>query len=318
MRLIFCGSGAFAVPAFGAILKAGHEVARVVTQPARPVGRHGTPQGTPLGEAARAAGVAVDETANINAPESVAAFRAIAPQVIVVADFGQFVRAPVRETAALGAFNLHGSLLPELRGAAPVAWAIIRGCKVTGVTTFSLVDKMDAGAIYLQAQAEINPDETAEELRMRLAVLGADLVCRTLDRLAAGDTQGTVQDESRVTMAPKLQKADGVLDWSADAVSLRNRIHGTWPWPAGHAVLVRKDGRAVPVLMSRAATVAGDSPLEGGTLDADLLVATGKGRLRIVEIQPAGKRVMSWKDFVNGQRLSAGDKFIKPPEVPVL
>lgn len=316
MRLIFCGSGEFAVPAFRAVLKAGHEVARVVTQPARPAGRHGTLTPTPLAQAAGEASVACDERANVNAPESVAAIGAGKPDVIVVADYGQFVRAAVRESAPLGAFNLHGSLLPDLRGAAPVAWSVIRGYRVTGVTTFSLVDKMDAGPIYLQARTEIRPDETAEELRWRLADLGADLVCRTLDRLAAGQAQGTAQDESLVTLAPKLQKADGVLDWSADAVSLAHRIRGVWPWPAGHAVLVRPDGRALPVLIARATALEGDSPLEPGTLDKDLLVAAGRGRLQILEIQPAGKRKMRWKDFVNGQRLTAGDRFVKPPEVP--
>lgn len=312
MRLIFCGSGAFSIPSLHAVLRDDHLVLRVITQPPRPAGRGGKVQVTPLADAAGLAGLTVTELENINAPESVAMIQADKPDVIVVADFGQLVRAPVREATRLGAFNLHGSLLPELRGAAPVAWSIIRGDKTTGVTTFELVDKMDAGPIYLQASTEILPEETAEELRHRLSELGADLVCKTLDLLESGQAQGHVQDESRKTLAPRLQKSDGLIDWSASAVSIRNRIHGTWPWPAGHAVFVRADGHALPVLMARAAAVEGDSGLECGTLDKDMLVATAKGRLRILEIQPAGKRLMSWRDFVNGQRPAPGDKFIQP------
>lgn len=312
MRLIFCGSGAFAIASLTAAQRAGHQVLRVITQPPKPSGRGGKVHVTPLADAARAAGLTVTEIQNINAPESVELIRADKPDVIVVADFGQMVRAAVRESAPLGAFNLHGSLLPELRGAAPVAWAIIRGYATTGVTTFSLVDKMDAGPIFLQAATDIRPTETAEELRLRLSEIGADLVCKTIDLLAAGQAHGQAQDESKATLAPRLKKSDAVIDWTADALAVRNRIHGVWPWPAGHAVFVRKDGHAVPVLIARAAAETGDSGLPAGTLDKDLLVATGRGRLRILEIQPAGKRLMAWRDFVNGQRTGPGDKFVPP------
>ena len=314
MRIIFCGSGQFAVPAFQALLADGHDVLRVITQPARPSGRGGKTQPTPMAVAARHASIVADEMININSPESLAAIRADAPDAIVVADFGQMVRAAVRESAPLGAFNLHGSLLPELRGAAPVAWAIIRGCARTGVTTFSLVDKMDAGPMYLQAATDIDPNETGEELRRRLSIIGAELVCKTIELLSAGPAAGTAQDESRATLAPRLQKTDGVIDWSTDATSIRNRIHGVWPWPAAHAVFVRRDGHALPVLIARAAADEDDSDAQPGTLDEKLRVAALNGAVRILEIQPAGKRVMSWRDFVNGQRAGPGDKFIAPPQ----
>jgi methionyl-tRNA formyltransferase len=322
MRIVFCGSGGFAGPSLRAIAEAGHTLAAVVTQPARPSGRGGKLTATPLAQAARELDPSVNifEFANINEPVSVEAVRSAAPDVIVVADFGQFIRAAARATAPLGAFNLHGSLLPELRGAAPVNWAIINGQTKTGVTTFSLVDKMDAGAIYLKSAIDINPDETADQLRLRLADIGARLVCQTIDLLADGKTKGQEQDESKATLAPRLTRADGLIDWSATASDIRNRIHGVWPWPAGRAVFLRKDGSATPVLIARCKVTADGvgSPAqpEASTLDKDLTVICGPGgggRIAIVEIQPAGKRLMGWRDFCNGYRASAGDKFIRPP-----
>lgn len=313
MRIVFCGSGAFAAPALRAVVAAGHEVAAIVTQPPRASGRGGKLTSTPLAQAAHQLQLDVHEFENINAPQSIETVSAARPDVIVVVDFGQFVRAGVRGCAPLGAFNLHGSLLPELRGAAPVNWAIIRGYRRTGVTTFDLVDKMDAGAIYLQAATDVNSDETAEQLRIRLAQIGADLVCRTLDLLAGGKVQAQVQDESKATLAPRLTRADGLIDWSAPAEEIRNRIHGVWPWPAAHAVFFRKDGLAMPVLIERCKIEEGAAEAEAGMLDRDLMVACGQGRLSILGIQPAGKRLMAWKDFLNGYRASEGDKFIRPP-----
>lgn len=313
MRIVFCGSGPFAGPSLAAIVQAGHQVVRVVTQPAKPAGRGAKVQATPLAQAASALGLSAVETPDINAADSVAAIAACQPDVIVVADFGQFVRAAVRATAPLGSFNLHGSLLPELRGAAPVAWAIIRGYEKTGVTTFALVDKMDAGAIYLQAATDIRPTETAEELRMRLAGIGATLVVQTLDLLAKGAAQGQPQDESKATLAPRLDKEIGWIDWSADARTIRNLIHGVWPWPGAHTILQRATGQPMPVLISRAAVEPGASG-QPCVLDKDMLVGTGGGgRIRIIEIQPAGKRVMDWRAFVNGYRPAAGDRFIGRP-----
>ncbi|MFB3894212.1 MAG: methionyl-tRNA formyltransferase [Phycisphaerae bacterium] len=327
MRIVFCGSGSFAAPTLRAIIRAGHDVVKIVTQPPRPSGRGGKVHRTPLDEAARAEDVLkqdpgrICECQNVNSPEAVAAIRDAKPDVICVADFGQFIRQPVRQLAPMGAFNLHGSLLPELRGAAPINWAIIRGYPRTGVTTFSLVDKMDAGAMYLQDSTDIRPDETAEELRARLAEIGAGVVCRTLEMLARGPVTGQAQNESRVTLAPMLKKSDGLIDWSAEAAAIRNLIHGVWPWPGGQAIFRRAGGPDTPVIVARAAVEPdSESPramgprAEPGTLDADLLVVTGRGRLRIVEIQPAGKRVMTWKDFVNGHRPKAGDRFVRPSQ----
>lgn len=308
MRIFFCGSGTFAVPTLRAIGASPHEVVGVITQPARPAGRGGKPRPTPIAQAAPELGLDAVECPDINADDAVARVRQARPDVIVVADFGQMVRAQVRGAAAIDAINLHGSLLPKLRGAAPINWAIIRGLRATGVTTFSLVDRMDAGDIYLQAETPIAPEQTAEELREVLAELGAKLVIDTLDLLASGHAGRQPQDEAQATRAPILKKSDGWIDWSADAAAVRNLIHGTRPWPGGQAVYRRGDGKRVSVILARAAAGpdGGDEP---GRIDGDLCVAAGRGRVRIAEIKPAGSRLMPWRDFVNGYRVQSGDRF---------
>jgi methionyl-tRNA formyltransferase len=310
MRVIFCSSGSFAVPALRAIASSSHELVGILTQPARPAGRGGRLRATPVFQAAAEMGQPAVECTDINAPEGVKLVASFQPDVIVVADFGQLIRKAVRKLPAKGAINLHGSLLPQLRGAAPVNWAIILGHKTTGVTTIDLAAKMDAGDIFLQAPTDIHPNETAEELRARLAELGAPLVVQTLDLLAAGRAECHPQDESAATFAPPLTKADGRLDWSAQAETIRNRIHGTWPWPGGQSVFARKDGRQQPVILARAQVAEGPARTPAGQIDAEGTVATGSGRLRILEIQPAGGRVMTWRDFVNGYRAAEGDRFL--------
>jgi methionyl-tRNA formyltransferase len=312
MRVAFLGSGPFAVPALRAIQHAGHDIPLVMTQPPRPAGRGGKLRATAVAEAARQAGLNPVPCENVNAPEGVEAVRSAGPDAICVVDFGQLVRSAVRDLADHGAMNLHGSLLPALRGAAPVNWAILRGHATTGVTTFSLVDKLDAGPIYLRDETQIDPNETAEELKARLAAMGAELICRTLGQMDAGWLTGIEQDPAKVTLAPKLTKRDGHLDWSRPAAEVRNRIHGTWPWPGGQAVFRRSNGKMLPVVIARAHVL--DAPADGppGTVDGEGAVATGRGRLGLVEIKPAGKRLMSWKDFTNGYRVEAGNVFLPP------
>ena len=310
MKVVFFGSGTFAVPSLAAVAASAHELVRIVTQPARPAGRGGKVRPTPVAAAAEQMGREVVECADVNSAKAIEAVAACGADVICVADFGQRVRQPMREAARLGALNVHGSILPELRGASPVNWAIIRGLERTGVTTFRLVDAMDAGAIYLTRETAIEPGETAEQLRARLAELGAQALCETLDGLAAGSLEATEQDHTKTTRAPKLKKSDGRIDWRADAKTIRNLIHGAWPWPGGQAVLARQAGGDVAIVIARATVEdsggGGESP---GTFDDELWVQTGAGRLRIEQIKPAGKRLMAWADFVNGYRIAPGDRF---------
>ncbi len=313
MRVIFMASGVLALPVLRAVVAGGHEVAGVITQPPRPAGRKGELRDTPVAVAARELGATLWECDDVNAPQAVGEAGALAADVICVVDFGQFVRQPMRQAARLGAFNIHASILPALRGAAPINWAIINGLTRTGVTTFSLVDKMDAGPVYLTLETDICPGERADELRARLADLGAQAATKTLDMLAAGNAEPTEQDHSQATLAPKLTKADGVIDWSADAASVRNRVHGCWPWPGGQAVLRGAAGKDCAVTIAAVEVVAagpGAPPaVEPGTLDDLLNVTTGDGLVRILQLKPAGKRLMDWLDFVNGYRVAPADTF---------
>lgn len=309
MRVVFCGSGTFAVPVLRAILASEHELAAIITQPARPAGRGGKLRHTPVAELAQEQGLSVWECEDINAPASLERLGGLSAEVMCVVDFGQFIRQGARGKVSRSCFNLHAALLPELRGAAPINWAILRGLTRTGVTTFELVDKMDAGPIYLQESTGILPSETAEELKARLAPMGAELVCKTLGLLAAGWAQPHEQDHAKATRAPLLTKADGRVDWSADATAIRNRIHGAWPWPGGHACFLRQGKDDTAVILARCEVLPGEALSPPGVLDRELAVGTGSGRLRIVEIKPAGKRQMAWKDFVNGYRAGAGDRF---------
>jgi len=313
MRIVFCASGSFAVPCLRGVQESAHEVVGVFTQPARPAGRGAHLQPTPAAEAARSANLAVAECPKINDPQVVQRLRELCPDVICVADFGQMVRRDVRACARLDTINVHASLLPALRGAAPINWAILRGLPRTGVTIISLTDEMDAGDIYLQQATDIGPAETAEELRARLANLGAALLCQTLDALAAGTAVRRPQDHSQATRAPILQKTDGILDWSQDAQTLRDRIHGTWPWPGGQACF-RGRSKQVDVVIARAEAQADAPAGSPGRIDAERRVETGGGRLRIRQVRPAGKRLMDWKDFVNGYRVANGDRFCMPGE----
>ena len=309
MRVLFCGSGPFAVRSRRAIEAGEHELTGVVTQPARPAGRGGKLRPTPIAEVAAKLDLDVSVWEDINAPDALEYVRRARADVICVIDYGQFIRRSVREAGRLGAFNLHASLLPELRGAAPVNWALIRGHERTGVTTFSLIDRMDAGPIYAQEKTDLRADETAEELRDRLAEIGAGLVLRTLEMLTHGRATVREQDENHATRAPRLSKADGIIDFREGAAAVRNRVHGTWPWPGAKATFERHGRSGVPVTIARSHAEPGHSTGEPGTVGADLLVATCDGCLRIKRIKPAGKRLMGWADFVNGYRVSEGDRF---------
>jgi methionyl-tRNA formyltransferase len=311
MRVVFCGSGRFAVATLQMLHRSDHVLAGAYTQPPRRAGRGSRTRPTPVAVEAGELGIEAVPCEDINALDVAAAVRAARPDVFVVADFGQMVGRPVRQAAALDAVNLHGSLLPALRGAAPINWAILGGLHTTGVTVISLVDRLDAGDIYAQAETPIRPETRADELRDELAALGAALMADTLGALERGTARRRPQNDEHATKAPALRKADGRIDWSADAVSIRNRIHGTWPWPGGQAVFRRADGRQVPVILARAAAEPGDAP--PGELDGDLCTGTGDGRLRLLEIKPAGKRLMAWKDFVNGYRVRKGDRFLQSP-----
>lgn len=322
MRLVMMGTGTFAAPTFEALLASAHEVAGLVTQPDRAAGqeRGSTRQtGRSLKEIAVERGLPVLQPDNINTPEGVAALKALRPDLLVVAAYGQILSRDVLEAAPKGGINVHASLLPKYRGAAPIAWAIYHGETTTGVTILHMTTGLDAGDMLAQESAAISPDETAGDLEARLAPLGARLAVQVIDQLAAGTAQGIKQDKALVTKAPKLKKENGLIDWSRRPSEVANQVRAMQPWPTAYTYWNRAGQAPLRVLINRTGrvAVAPDNPFhpppgtlasaEGGEV---LLVATGgHGMLEIVELQPAGKRRMSAGEFLRGRRPQPGDCF---------
>jgi methionyl-tRNA formyltransferase len=311
MNVVFCGSGEFAIPSLRAILGSRHDVPLVVTQPARHAGRGGRRRPTPVSVWAGEHGLNLLECPDANTGEAMETLRRAAPDAICVVDFGQYLRKPLRELPPTACFNLHASLLPALRGAAPINWALIRGHRVTGVTTFVVTSEMDAGPIFFQHDTPVDPDEDAPALKARLSEIGAGLVCQTLGVLEAGWAEPLEQDPSAVTAAPRLTKADGHIDFTAPARRVHDLVRGTVPWPGAKARFVGSGAGPVEVTIGRSAVVDDTaSPASPpGTIDASGRVACGEGVVEFPRIKPAGKREIAWRDFVNGYHVKQGDRF---------
>jgi methionyl-tRNA formyltransferase len=287
------------VPTLQALL-ARHVVVGVVTQPDRPAGRGQRARASAVKAVAVQRGLPVLQPERLRDPEWPERLGALAPEVAVVVAFGQILPPRVLEVPPRGSINVHASLLPRYRGAAPIAWAIIRGEGETGITTFRMDAGMDTGPVLLQRATPVGPEETAGELAIRLAGLGAEVLLETLDRLDA--ITPVPQDGAQATLAPRLRKEDGALDWTRPARELAARIRGVNPWPGAST---RVAGGRLLIWRARTRTGAG----EPGVLipvGASLLVGTGEGLLEPVEVQPENRRAMSWEAFLRGTRLGAG------------
>jgi len=314
MRVIFFGSGDFGIPTFRWLREEGHEVLAVVSQPDRPAGRGKGLHKTPMREYAESAGVRVLTPTDVNAAEVVEEIRGLRADLGYVAAFGQKIGREVLMMFPVGIVNLHGSRLPALRGAAPVQWAVINGDAETGVTIFRLVEKMDAGPILAQRRTAIGVDETADDLLQRLSRIGCDCLEGALARLALDPNDpGDPQDESRVTLAPKLKKADGAVDFGQPAGVIAARINGLWSWPGAACRFVSADGKRDEVVVLARARPS-ESPGRGGVpgiVGEVLTVGTGTGELELLEIKPAGGKLMDWRSFVNGRHVKPGDRFVR-------
>lgn len=317
MRLVMMGTGTFAEPTFEAILAGPHEVVGLVTQPDRPAGqeRGSTRQmGRGMAAIAREHGLPVLQPQSVNTPEGVAGLREFRPDLLVVAAYGQILSQEVLAVPAEGGINVHASLLPRYRGAAPVAWAIYHGECRTGVSIIRMSVRLDAGDILAQEATEIGPEETAGELEARLAALGAKLSRQVINEIAAGTTNGVKQDPARVTKAPKLTKEHGLIDWSRSARQVCDQVRAMQPWPTAYTYR-RRAGQPplrLIVLRARPADISA-AGAEAGTLIAEkadrLLVAVGGGEIvDIVELQPAGKRRMGAAEFLRGHAMRPGDR----------
>jgi methionyl-tRNA formyltransferase len=305
MRVIFYGTPEFALPTLDALIER-HEVVLVVTQPDRPAGRGQHVVASQVKLRAEAVALPVLQPPRLRDPEWPSRLAAERADVAVVVAFGQILPKAVLDVPARGSINVHASLLPRYRGAAPIAWAIIRGETETGITTFRMDPGMDTGDLLLQERLAIGPEETAGELATRLSRLGAAVLVRTLDQL---DTLTPVpQDHGAATLAPRLKKEDGWLRLSEPARDLVNRIRGCDPWPG--AAVMTPAGR---LIVWRAAVVPHPTAAVPGTLvtagPAATCIATGDGLLLPRDVQPESRKAMAWEDFLRGARLGPGARF---------
>jgi methionyl-tRNA formyltransferase len=306
LRIIYFGTPEFAVPALQALIDSRHDVVALVSQPDRPKGRGHRLQPTPTRVAAETAGVSVLQPSKVKDPAFHAALAALAPDLGVVAAYGRLIPDAVLAIPRLGMINIHASLLPKYRGAAPVHRAVIDGARETGVSIMRVVTKLDAGPVFATARQPIGPDDTTPEVERALAALGASLALTVVDRLAENTPIPVEQDHGAATFAPKIERHEGRIDWTLTAARIHDLVRGLQPWP-----LVSVHVQGVRCLLHRTALTEERTTAEPGTITVAsggvLAVAAGDGHvLRILEIKPEGKRVMSARDFLAGRSVALG------------
>ncbi len=305
LRVVYFGTPQFAVPPLARLLGSPHQVVGVITQPDRPRGRGQHVTASPVKLVAVTHGVPVIQPTQLRDAAFLAQVRALAPDIGVVAAYGRILPQQVLDLPPRGLVNVHASLLPRWRGAAPIHRAVMAGDSVTGITIMRVVLALDAGPMLARVEVPITPDDTSESLEPRLASAGADLLLDTLDRLAIGPIPEVPQDESQVTYADRLQRAESVVQWSRAATDIDRQIRGLQPWPLA---VVTIDGRRLALLHSSViASAPGTAP---GTIvrasGDDLHIAAGDGVVAITRLKPEGRRPMSVRDWLNGVAVTPG------------
>ncbi len=313
MKVVFCGCGAFGIDCLDALAKSNHQLVGVFTHPASPAGRGRKLQKTAVANWAIDNNVEFIEIQDINSPEALEKLSALKPDLIVVIAFGQKISEQIISIPKKDAINVHASLLPKYRGAAPINWAIIDGQRKTGVSIITLAQTMDAGSILAQAKMPIEELDTAGDVHDRLAGISAPLLIDTIDAIEQGKANYQPQDESKATKAPKLKKQDGFIDWHSPAENICNLIRGTFPWPGAQCDYInRKTEKCFRITIALAKVIdsAAKFDLPPGLVNENLEVICGQGKLQILKIKPAGAKVMDFKDFVNGRAVKSGDVFL--------
>lgn len=303
LRVIFMGSPAFAVPSLTRLLADGQTLALVVTQPDRPAGRGQDLRPPPVKRAAERHGLRILQPEKLNDPDVQATLAASQPDVIAVAAFGQFLPRAVRELPPLGCVNVHASLLPKYRGAAPINWALIAGETETGITIMRIEEGMDAGPTLLQRAIPIAPEDDAGTLHDRLADLGAAALADALALVARGEAVWTSQDDARATKAPKIRDEDCRLELAGDPGPLVNRIRGLSPAPGAYLTW---RGQRLKALRAEKRPVAAEPGMILAVESQGIVCGTGDGAIALLEVQPEGKRRMTGAEFARGQHLQAG------------
>ncbi len=333
MRIVMMGTGPFAVPTFRKLLDSPHDVRALVTRPAPPPvpGRRATAPPNPMREVAEAAQLEIIAPVSINEPEAIDQLRAYEADLFVVCDYGQILSPTALGAAKLGGINLHASLLPKYRGAAPIHWAIYRGEAETGVTVIHMTPQLDAGPCVVQTSTPIGPEEDCGQLEARLAEMGVEAVMEAIEQLERWDGQtplGQIQPKGQATKAPRLQKADGWVDWKQSATQIARQIRAFHPWP-GTFTAWQRASQPMRLLILKAVAESDStgsdhsaSPQAGGSQEPGTVVRVdgehawircGEGLLRLDEVQPAGKTRQSVAQFLRGYPLAAGDQMTPKP-----
>jgi methionyl-tRNA formyltransferase len=314
-RIVMLGTGDFALPTFEHLCETGHKVVALVTQPDRPQGRKKELIPSRIKTSAEERGIPVWQPEDVNAPDSVAALGALAPDLLVTAAYGQILSRELLQVPRLGGINLHGSVLPAYRGAAPVARAIERGETETGVTVILMSPRVDAGGMIKVARTLIDPDETAGELEHRLALLGAPIVVEAVAALEEGTATILPQEKAKVTKAPKLSKEDGLIDWSRPARAVHDLVRAMLPWPTASTYIHRAyqpGGEPQRLIVHKTALIEeppGRGPGEVVEASGDrFVVAAGLGAVQLLVVQIAGRKPMSASEFLNGHPVGPGDR----------
>jgi methionyl-tRNA formyltransferase len=321
LKILFVGTGTFAQPALETLLSSNHQIVGLVTQPDRGgAGKHQHPH--PLKELAVARGLEVFQPVNVNSDDSLAQLRDFHADLFVVAAYGQILKSPFLAVPRLGAINIHASLLPRHRGAAPINYAILAGDAETGVSIFQIEPGLDAGPVWGMVATPIGGKETAGELETRLSVLGAEQILKVVDDIEHGTATPQVQDVSLVTRAPKMPKAFGLVDWSRDAAFIERQVRALQPWPTAYSFLhipgeatqrlVLVDVDAVDATGDNNPAANQSTHLAGEVIAhaaGPLVIRTGDGALAVRKLQPAGKRVMAVEEFLRGRAVPVGSRF---------
>ncbi|HHT9110524.1 MAG TPA: methionyl-tRNA formyltransferase [Candidatus Brocadiaceae bacterium] len=318
MNVIFVGTPEFAVPCLSSLVTSKHKIVAVVTQPDRPKGRSKIPCPPPVKEVSQKFGLTILQPENINSESVMKQLQYFSPDCIIAVAFGQFLSSAVLRIPRYQCINIHASLLPKFRGAAPINRAIIQGETTTGVTSMVMTVKMDAGDIIAQKTTPIFPDENGGELEVRLAFMGAELLLETLDLIETGKAIYTKQDEKAVCFAPKLKKEDGLIQWSLETHKIHNLIRGVTPAPGAYTYYA-KDGHHEKkrIIVQKTQIHSGSElivSLNPGTVTeiapCGIHVATPDGCICITRLQPEGKRAMDAQEYVRGYKITPGDMFV--------
>ena len=308
ISLVFMGSATFAIPTLQRLFEDGYKISGVITQPDKPSGRGQSVQAPPVKRKACELSLQVYQPKSLKDGETHALIEAVAPELIIVVAYGKILPPWLIEFPRFGCINLHGSLLPKYRGAAPVHWAIANGETFTGVCTMQIDQGLDTGPVLLCEKTAIGPDETAEQLYDRLSVLGGDLMAKTVQRVLDGTLQAQPQDNSQASLAPMLKKEHGFVDWTMPALKIHNRVRAFNPWPG---TVTRFRGAVCKVLQTKAGN--SHAGLKPGTIVASrrslAAVCGDSALLEILSIQPENRKAVSGVDFANGARIQPDEKF---------